>query len=117
MALWGVDKLRVKRMQAPVSPVEGRDAIAPSRETIAERLLLFQTGKALESPLRFMKWAERTGAAHDERDLALERVEAEKALVKIKSLLMKDPHGAILTQGERVPDRAMDLTRPMKSPE
>ena len=103
-------------MSAPASLSESRGLAAPSRETIAERLLLFQTGKALESPLRFMKWAERTGSAHDERDLSFERDEADQAIAKIKSLLVADPHGAIITQGERVPDRAMELIRPMRTP-
>ena len=114
MALWGVDKLRIRRMKAPSSSVSAAEA--PSRESVEERLLLFQTGKALESPLRFMKWAERTGTAYEERDLAFERDEAERALETIKRLLERDPEGAILTQGERMPERAMDLIRPMRDP-
>ena len=116
MALWGVDKWRARRMPAPASLSPNSSVEAPSRESIEERLLLFQTGKALESPLRFMAWAERTGSAHEERDLAFERDEAERALVAIKRLLKDDPEGALLTQGERMPERAMDLVRPMREP-
>ena len=116
MALWGVDKLQARRVQAPKPGSESGRIEPPSRESIEERLLLFQTGKALESPLRFMKWAERTGTAHEQRDLAFERDEAERAMEQIKRLLKRDPQSAIVTQGDRVPERAMELTRPMRDP-
>jgi hypothetical protein len=117
VALWGVDKLRNRRMRMPSSLKEGAEATALNREVVEERLLLFQTGKALEAPLRFIEWAGRQGAAHDQPDLALEGDETEQVIAKIKTLLADDPQGAILTQGERVTDRAMQLIRPLRMPE
>ena len=116
MALWGVNKLRIRHMRPPKLASETEAVAAPSRESIEERLLLFQTGKALESPLRFMQWAERTGPAHEDRDLTFDRVESERAIERIKNLLTRDPEGALLTQGELVTERAMSLTRPMRDP-
>ena len=117
MALWGVDKLRNRRMRMPGSLAGGAEASGLNREVVEERLLLFQTGKALEAPLRFIEWAGRQGAAHEQPDLALERDETEQAIAKIKILLSADPQRAILTQGERVTDRAMQLIRPLRMPE
>ena len=116
MALWGIDKMRNRRISPPRAITEANAADPISREAIEERLLLFQTGKALEAPLRFMKWAERVGTANSDEEAVFQRNEAEMAMGQITRMLQTNPELAVQTQGERVTRRAMDLIRPMRDP-
>jgi hypothetical protein len=115
MAIWGIDKVQARRVPPPV-PALGESEFGASvrREAIHERLLLFQTGRALDSPLRFLAWAERKGFAHDHPELTLQRDEAARAVAGVKRILSRHPARAVEAQGARIPERAMDLLRPMK---
>lgn len=114
MGIWGINRANLRRDAKLPAPEAASKTL--SRSAMQERLLLFQTGRALESPLRFLAWSERKGYADTRAEETWSYGESADALKRVKELLRQSPLSALEAQGTCLPKRAMDLVRPMRDP-